>query len=63
MSENNYSTWSGHDIFTIKIVGTRDWVLEQILTLVEDFEEPKFGHLNEYWDEEDDRGFVLEPAY
>ena len=53
MNENNYATFCSGDIFSIKMIGSRDFVLDRINTLVLDFEEPKFGYNGELWDEED----------
>lgn len=44
------TTWNGHDIFTIKIAGSRDFVRDQIDTLVEDFERYEEG--GDYLDEQ-----------
>lgn len=48
------STWHSHDPFTIRMIGTAEWVRNRIETLVDDFNEPKFGYNGEYWDENDD---------
>jgi hypothetical protein len=53
MSSNEYATFCKGDPFSIKMVGSRDFVLERVLTLEEDFNEPKFGYNGELWDEED----------
>lgn len=60
MSESQYATWSGHNVFSIKMIGTASWILERILTLVEDFNEPKFGYGGELWDEDDEPGVFLD---
>ncbi len=52
MSENQYVTWHSRNVFSIKMVGTASWLLERILTLVDDFNEPRFGYNNELWDED-----------
>lgn len=52
MSQENYASWSGGDVFTIRMKGTCAFVQERLLTLVEDFLEPKFGYNGEQWDEE-----------
>ncbi len=49
-----YKVWNKGDVFSIKMEGTGAQVSEWLETLVEDFEEPKFGYFNELWDEEDD---------
>ena len=51
---NNFmmSTWANHNLFTIKIYGDNQWVKERVATLVDDFNEPKFGWNGELWDEE-----------
>lgn len=48
------STWYSNDLFSIRIIGSGEWVRNRIETLVDDFNEPKFGHDGEYWDENDD---------
>lgn len=48
----NSASWNSHDIYTIKIVGSWEWVRRALLTLVDDFNEPKFGYNGELWDEE-----------
>lgn len=47
-----YTSWSTGDVFSIKIAGTGEWVRKAIATLVEDFNEPKFGYNGELWDED-----------
>lgn len=51
MSEQQYATFLKGDPMSIKIVGSGEFVKERVLTLVEDFQEPKFN-FNETYDEE-----------
>ncbi len=53
MSTKQYVTFSVGDVFSIKMVGNRDFVLDAINTLVLDFAEPKFGYNGELYDEEE----------
>lgn len=39
MSQKEFATMSRGDVFSIKMVGSNDFVKERIATLVEDFEE------------------------
>lgn len=48
------STWHSHDPFTIRIIGSGEWVKNRIESLEELFNEPKFGYNGEYWDENDE---------
>lgn len=48
----NSATWHSHDVYTIRIVGTCEFVKKILSTLVDDFNEPKFGYNGELWDEE-----------
>lgn len=49
------ASWHGHDIFTIRFSGTGFNFKRFLETLVEDFQEPKFGYNGEQWDEEEVR--------
>jgi len=53
MSKNQYATFCKGDPFSIKMVGSNEFVKEKIDTLVLDFEEPKFGYCGELWDEDE----------
>lgn len=57
MSSQQYVSYSKGDVFSIKMVGSRDWVLKNILTLVDDFEAPREDDETEF-----DREFDLEFA-
>lgn len=46
------ASWNGHDIFTIKFVGTGANFKRFLETLVADFQEPKFGYNGELYDED-----------
>lgn len=40
-----------HDIFTLKIKGSGEFVKKMVESLAEDFNEPKFGYNGELYDE------------
>lgn len=44
-------SWNGHDIFTIKFTGCGAYFKRFINSLVDDFNEPKFGYNGEHYDE------------
>lgn len=44
-------SWNGHDIYSIRFVGTGENFIKFIESLVRDFNEPKFGYGGELWDE------------
>lgn len=47
-------TWHSHDPLTISFRGIGSHFREFINSLVEQFNEPKFGYNGELWDEDDD---------
>ena len=51
---NTIQTWYSNDLFTIRIVGSGNWVKEKVEKLERDFNEPKFGYGGELWDEKND---------
>ncbi len=53
MSDKEFATLSKGDPFSIRMVGSNEFVKEQLDTLVLDFEEPHYGYNGEYYDEFD----------
>jgi hypothetical protein len=54
-----YATWSGRDVFTIRIIGTCEYVRQAIERLVEDFEAPRENDEDDSFDDSFNKNYSL----